>query len=113
MLTQTAIRATAPPAYFAAPPEDRVVNGRPPRDLLATILHLMGAVVSYRRNTELFGEKEPADYLYKVVSGGGFTPTPASEVDTNATGFADQPHMTRCVRALTGAPPSIWRSQVL
>jgi transcriptional regulator GlxA family with amidase domain len=31
----------------------------------------------------------------------------------NATGFADQPHMTRCVRALTGAPPSIWRSQVL
>ena len=30
----------------------------------------MGAVVSYRRNTELFGENEPADYLYKVVSGG-------------------------------------------
>jgi CRP/FNR family transcriptional regulator, nitrogen fixation regulation protein len=25
---------------------------------------------SYRRNTELFGENEPADYLYKVVSGG-------------------------------------------
>ena len=70
MLTQTTIRASAPPAYFAAPPEDRVVNGRPPRDLLATILHLIGAVVSYRRNTELFGENEPADYLYKVVSGG-------------------------------------------
>jgi len=70
MLTQNTIRASAPPAYFAAPPEDRVVNGRPPRDLLATILHLIGAVVSYRRNTELFGENEPADYLYKVVSGG-------------------------------------------
>jgi len=70
MLTQTAIRASAPPTYFAAPPVDRVVNSRPPRDLLATILHLIGAVVSYRRNTELFGENEPADYLYKVVSGG-------------------------------------------
>ena len=70
MLTQTAIRASAPPTYFAAPPVDRVVNSRPPRDLLATILNLIGAVVSYRRNTELFGENEPADYLYKVVSGG-------------------------------------------
>ena len=70
MLTQTAIRASAPPTYFAAPPVDRVVNSRPPRELLATILHLIGAVVSYRRNTELFGENEPADYLYKVVSGG-------------------------------------------
>src|ERR1700730_18370264 len=70
MLTQAAIRASAPPTYFAAPPVDRVVNSRPPRDLLATILHLIGAVVSYRRNTELFGENEPADYLYKVVSGG-------------------------------------------
>jgi CRP/FNR family transcriptional regulator, nitrogen fixation regulation protein len=30
---------------------------------------LMGAVMSYPRNTEIFGENEPSDYLYKVVSG--------------------------------------------
>jgi CRP-like cAMP-binding protein len=32
-------------------------------------MHLMGAMMSYPRNTEVFGENEPADYLYKVVSG--------------------------------------------
>jgi CRP/FNR family transcriptional regulator, nitrogen fixation regulation protein len=30
---------------------------------------LMGAVMSYSRNSEIFGENEPAEYLYKVVSG--------------------------------------------
>jgi CRP/FNR family transcriptional regulator, nitrogen fixation regulation protein len=30
---------------------------------------LMGAVMTYPRNSEIFGENEPADYLYKVVSG--------------------------------------------
>jgi CRP-like cAMP-binding protein len=29
----------------------------------------MGATMVYPRNTEIFGENEPADYLYKVVSG--------------------------------------------
>jgi len=32
-------------------------------------LTLMGAVMSYPRNTEIFGESEPAEYLYKVISG--------------------------------------------
>jgi AraC-like DNA-binding protein len=27
------------------------------------------------------------------------------------TGFADQPHMTRWIRRVTGAPPSAWRSE--
>lgn len=27
-------------------------------------------------------------------------------------GFADQPHMTRCVRAVTGHPPALWRGRV-
>ena len=31
-------------------------------------MQLMGATMSYPRNTEIFGENEPADYLYKVVS---------------------------------------------
>jgi CRP-like cAMP-binding protein len=29
----------------------------------------MGAVMTYPRNVEIFGENEPAEYLYKVVSG--------------------------------------------
>jgi CRP/FNR family nitrogen fixation transcriptional regulator len=33
-------------------------------------MHLMGVVMWYPRNTEIFGENEAADYLYKVVSGG-------------------------------------------
>ena len=38
-------------------------------DPLGQSMHLMGAMMSYPRNTEIFGENEPADYLYKVVSG--------------------------------------------
>lgn len=30
---------------------------------------LMGAAMSFARNTEIFGENEPADYLYKIISG--------------------------------------------
>ena len=36
---------------------------------LVESMHLMGAVLSYKRNTEIFGEDEPADYIYKVISG--------------------------------------------
>jgi hypothetical protein len=32
-------------------------------------MQLMGAVVAYPRNSEIFGDNESADYLYKVVSG--------------------------------------------
>jgi CRP-like cAMP-binding protein len=32
-------------------------------------MQLMGALMSYPRNTEIFGENESADYVYKVVSG--------------------------------------------
>lgn len=30
---------------------------------------LMGAAMSFARNAEIFGENEPAEYLYKVISG--------------------------------------------
>jgi CRP/FNR family transcriptional regulator, nitrogen fixation regulation protein len=33
-------------------------------------MRFMGAAMSYSRNAEIFGENEPADYLYQVVSGG-------------------------------------------
>jgi CRP/FNR family nitrogen fixation transcriptional regulator len=32
-------------------------------------MELMGAPMSFSRNTEIYGENEPADYLYKIVSG--------------------------------------------
>ena len=72
MLAQTAIRnaATANPANPA-----HKVPALPQRafddqaDALAQQMQLMGAVMSYPRNAEIFGDDEPADYLYKVVRG--------------------------------------------
>jgi len=36
---------------------------------LAQSMQMMGAVVSYPRNTEIFGDNEAADYIYKVIKG--------------------------------------------
>jgi len=36
---------------------------------LGDSLDLMGAPMPFPRNTEIYGENEPADYLYKVISG--------------------------------------------
>lgn len=36
---------------------------------LSQAMQLMGAAMTYPRDTEIFGENEPADYLYKVLSG--------------------------------------------
>lgn len=33
-------------------------------------IELMGATLPHGRNEEIFGENEPADYVYKVISGG-------------------------------------------
>jgi CRP/FNR family transcriptional regulator, nitrogen fixation regulation protein len=41
----------------------------PPGDERAGSIELMGAVMPFARNSEIFGENEPADYLYKLVSG--------------------------------------------
>ncbi len=75
MLTQTAIRADAfrrtvptrivPPV--AATAANRPIAGA--NDPLVQSMHLMGATMSYPRNAEIFGENEPADYVYKVISG--------------------------------------------
>lgn len=32
-------------------------------------IEMMGAPMNFKRNVEIYGEDEPADYLYKVVSG--------------------------------------------
>jgi CRP/FNR family transcriptional regulator, nitrogen fixation regulation protein len=36
---------------------------------LAGSFEMIGASMSYARNTEIYGENEPTDYLYKLVSG--------------------------------------------
>ncbi|WP_246479703.1 cyclic nucleotide-binding domain-containing protein [Kaustia mangrovi] len=38
-------------------------------DVLGDTLAMMGSAMSFERNEELFAEEEPADYVYKVVSG--------------------------------------------
>jgi CRP-like cAMP-binding protein len=69
MLPQPAVRPTIrseslrpmPPA----PHRDFDRNANP----LGQSMQLMGAAMSFPRNSEIFGENEPADYVYLVVSG--------------------------------------------
>ena len=67
MLIQTASQA-APRLPTRAPQ----ASGTPARsggaDLVDQIA-LMGAPMTFARNAEIYGEDEPADYVYKVVSG--------------------------------------------
>jgi CRP/FNR family transcriptional regulator, nitrogen fixation regulation protein len=73
MQTQAAIRSDA----FRVVPHNRPVlpapraayGNRGEANSLDESLRLMGATMSYPRNTEIFGENEPADYVYKIVSG--------------------------------------------
>ena len=64
MLTQTAIRNVSQPATQprrAPPPVGATMRGG--------AIELMGACMSFARNSEIYGENEPADYVYKVLSG--------------------------------------------
>ncbi len=68
MLTQTAYHVVS----HSAPPVSHLGRGfgaSTEAGSLDQTMHLMGATMSYPRNTEIFGENEPADYIYKVVSG--------------------------------------------
>jgi CRP-like cAMP-binding protein len=69
MQTQTAIRSDAirRPAMPIRQPNQ--APAAIDADVLDHSMQLMGAVIGYPRNTEIFGENEPAEYLYKVVSG--------------------------------------------
>ena len=66
MLTQTTIHGAS-----ARPPMGRGPQGMPPAisHALSGSIELMGAPMSYARNVEIYGEGEPADYLYKIISG--------------------------------------------
>ena len=72
MLTQTAIRAEpfrrpiSPSRHVSSMPE---LDPRGEAGSLEQSMRLMGAMISYPRDTEIFGENEPAEYVYKVISG--------------------------------------------
>jgi CRP/FNR family transcriptional regulator, nitrogen fixation regulation protein len=73
MLAQTAVRTTQP-RHFVPPmrnpqPAARTFAAGNGAESLEQSLPLMGATMSYPRNTEIFGEDEPSEYLYKVVGG--------------------------------------------
>jgi CRP/FNR family transcriptional regulator, nitrogen fixation regulation protein len=66
MLMRTAIHPTSSRHPAAA----RGRNGLPPAaHAPGSPLDLMGAPMPFARNAEIYGEDEPAEYLYKVVSG--------------------------------------------
>ena len=74
MLTQTAIRRDAfrhpvPPTRNIPPAATKVFDGAKDRKPLGQSIFLMSAAKSFPRNAEIYGENEPADYLYKVISG--------------------------------------------
>ena len=65
MLTQTAIRND-----FLKQPGTQSPPAPPVGDAAQVgTIELMGACMSFAANSEIYGENEPADYLYKVVSG--------------------------------------------
>ena len=65
MLTQTINRSVS------GQPTARAGRTVPPLSARssATAIELMGAAMPFARDAEIYGENEPAEYLYKVVSG--------------------------------------------
>jgi CRP/FNR family transcriptional regulator, nitrogen fixation regulation protein len=62
MLMRTATQVARQPGRQAA-----IWNGN--GNSIADSIELMGGRMSYARNVEIYGEGEPAEYLYKVMSG--------------------------------------------
>ena len=65
MLTQTTSHAGS----FKHPVAGLRQAPIPAKGQRADTIELMGALMPIGRNSEIYGENEPADYLYKVVSG--------------------------------------------
>jgi CRP-like cAMP-binding protein len=66
MLTQTMVTRGS-----SHQPAGRVARSVPTlvSHALKTSIDLMGAPMPFARNAEIYGENEPAEYLYKVISG--------------------------------------------
>jgi CRP/FNR family transcriptional regulator, nitrogen fixation regulation protein len=65
MLTQTTSRAGS----FKQPTMALRQAPRTSKGPHPGTIELMGALMPFARNSEIYGENEPADYLYKVLSG--------------------------------------------
>jgi CRP/FNR family transcriptional regulator, nitrogen fixation regulation protein len=66
MLTRTATQAVSSKRQSGCSP--KAVT--PPRfDECEGVIEMMGAPMPFARNSEIYGEGEPAEYLYKVVTG--------------------------------------------
>jgi CRP-like cAMP-binding protein len=65
MLTQTSIQSRSRPQISSSLRQGIQTGSHAPVDAI----DLMGAPMAYARNGEIYGEGEPADYVYKVVSG--------------------------------------------
>jgi CRP-like cAMP-binding protein len=65
MLTQNAIRT----GFTCRATNNLHASPQLSTSLLRDSINVMGATVPYSRNTEIFGENESADYVYKVLAG--------------------------------------------
>ena len=64
MLTHTAIRTGFSRAANNSAPRAQISGGS-----FFDSISLMGAAMPYGRDAEIYGENEPADYVYRVISG--------------------------------------------
>ena len=68
LLTQT-LRTPSLSKQNSYAPAPRAARAVPPAALLGESIELMGAAMPFARNGEIYGENEPAEYFYKVISG--------------------------------------------
>src|SRR5262249_38310175 len=66
MLTETALQNGSSRHWFEAGMREELPIAP---HTLASAIELMGAPKTFKRNAEIYGEKEPADYFYKVIRG--------------------------------------------
>jgi CRP/FNR family transcriptional regulator, nitrogen fixation regulation protein len=69
MLPQPTVRPSTRPDSIRQMPQGLGQSVGAKRNALAQSMQLMGAVMSFPRNSEIFGEDEPADYVYLVIGG--------------------------------------------
>jgi CRP/FNR family transcriptional regulator, nitrogen fixation regulation protein len=69
MLSQPAVRTSIRSDSIRQIPQTSSQPIGAERDALAQSMQMMGAVMSFPCNSEIFGENEPADYVYRVTSG--------------------------------------------
>ncbi len=62
------LQATTPRNVFTQP-ASRAARPVPQAPALGETVEMMGAVMPFARNAEIYGENEPAEYLYRVISG--------------------------------------------